>query len=63
MESYFFDSINHDRMYDSSHFAKFFGLFAGNGVFADPADSMMPLSDGGKVHKYWLSLSLLCENY
>ncbi len=47
MESYFFDSINHDRMYDSSHFAKFFGLFAGNGVFADPADSMMPLSDGG----------------
>lgn len=47
MESYFFDSINHDRMYDSSHFAKFFGLFAGNGVFADPADSMMAMSDGG----------------
>lgn len=36
----FFDSVDEDRLYNSADWAKYFGLFIGNGVFADPAASM-----------------------
>ncbi|MBQ7784480.1 MAG: hypothetical protein IJ368_10970 [Oscillospiraceae bacterium] len=46
MNSLFFDSVDEDRLYNSADWAMYFGLFIGNGVFADPATSMQVIAKG-----------------
>jgi len=46
-KSGFFDSINQDRLYNSSFFSEYFASFIGNGVFSNPSTSLQVLEDSG----------------
>ncbi len=48
-KSGFFNSVNGDRLYDASDFARYFGALASNGVFYHSADNLKVLPGGTGV--------------
>ncbi|MCD7730457.1 MAG: hypothetical protein LUI05_03050 [Oscillospiraceae bacterium] len=46
MESSFFPSRSHDRLYSAADFAGYFSNFIGNGVYANPAKGMQAVANG-----------------
>ena len=59
-KSSFFNSVNHDRLYQASDFANYFNSLITNGVFPNPSTNLQVLSNGNmtvivKPGKAWIN--------